>query len=139
MIAPPTIFLSRTAAEAHLGQGGALQQWLRVVEEDGFRFIHWLQVEPVDSGWTVFSKVCLDAGDPTHRDMTEFASIGDPDQPEGALFACATTDEVMATCLGLGGKLERFVPFCEIQVLYDAYVSAHGYAERSAREYFSEG
>ena len=131
-------FLSAADAAMKLEQGATLQQWLGVSESNGFRFIHWLQVEACQPGWSVWKKVSLDAGDACNRDMTSFIDVGDPDAPEGVRWNGTTVEEVLDYCTRIGGARDRFVAFSLIQFMYDAYVREHGHA-RPAAEYFQPG
>ena len=128
-------YLTEAGAEAELAAGRSIQQWLGVRTVDGFRFIHWVEVDPGQATWTVFEKDSLDAGSPGPTDMTTLHNDNDPDLPEGRAYRCASPSGALAVCASLGCSMDRFVRFCEIQQQYDALLMAEG-PSRPANEYF---
>ena len=131
--------LSAEDAAKLLAAGSSLQQWLSVRVSNGFRFIRWMEVDAATGGgWNIYESDSLDLG-PANRDMTSFPNDLDPDFPEGICYSCASVEAVFSKCTELGYSPAKFVRFCEIQLLYDAYILANGPPARSANEYFTTG
>ena len=131
-------YIQSASLDALLAAGVPLQQWLGVRTANGFRFIHWIAIEKTgESTWTVFDKDSLDQGASGHRDLTEFFNDSDPDFPEGVGYDFGTINEALGKSEALGGSRDKFVRFCEIQLVYDSFVAQHGHLSRDSSEYFS--
>jgi hypothetical protein len=131
----PIRYLSPEEAVDHLRQGITLQQWIKVIVRDGFRFIRWVEIGSNDGCWSIYEKESLDDG-PGNGDITSFYNDLDPDAPEGVHYSCQSVDEAVQVCMRLGCTSNRFVAFCEIQTLYNAFIATHGPPGRDSREYF---
>ncbi len=134
----PVRYIPANDVSTLLRDGCTLQQWVCVLERNGFRFIRWVELNASGDAFSVYEHESLDSG-PHCRDMTSFACELDPDFPEGVRHKCKSAEEALALCERFGCRADRFLKHCDIQLEYDAYVESHGPPERDAREYFIGG
>lgn len=122
-----------------LGSRNAIEQWLKVHEDDGFRFINWIRIVQESGGvWCVYNKNVLDIGSINFSDLDEFEEIGDPDAPEGERFQFDDIGEAMDFSETLGAKEDQFVPRGGIQSIYLDFVRKAGVARKGVRDWFTQ-
>lgn len=117
-----------------------IEQWLNCKDLSGFRVICWIRIvrEGIRSPgkWIVYYKQSLDHAVDGFFSIDDFQEVGDPDLPEGERLEFDTAEAALNHAVKLGARLDRFVPFGSMHLIYEIFVSSNPKPTKGIREWF---
>ena len=114
-----------------------VQKWIGYRDDNGFRYIKWIEIDPTrNNTYAIYEKECLDSGSEDDFDLTQFITVGDPDEPEGKRTEINDVESVIEYLNANNIDLITFVKFCEIQYIYLEFIKKMGQPLKSINDWY---
>jgi hypothetical protein len=118
--------LTDDQVRAQLSAGRPVEQWLGHKDEDSYRLLRWLRVDPERDGtYSVALFEVFDEGSEEFLDVYGFSPV-DPDLLDGEISSWTTKEEALEHALSCGASRESFVAAGGIQDVYADFLSRMG-------------